>query len=131
MTRQDLNALIDRPTIPHAAAVERRRHRRRSADRLPGTRRGVFPQKVTDTNRIVATVFYKRRFCTRQVLADLFDVSRGTIGNANAEVAPLLEQHGPIIEPAGSKFATATDVLNSFTPAPIPGTPADRTRSRA
>lgn len=123
MTRQDLNALIERLTTPHAAAVERRRHRRRGADRLPRTRRGVFPQKITDTNRILATVLHQRRFCTRQVLADLFNVSRGTIGNANAEVAPLLEQHGPIIEPAGSKFATATESLNSFTPAPIPRTP--------
>jgi len=116
MTRQDLNALIERLTIPQAAAVERRRHRQRGGDRLPGTRRGVFPQRITDTNRILATVLYQRRFCTRQVLADLFNVSRGTISNAIAEVAPLLERHGAIIEPAGRKFATATDILNSVTP---------------
>ncbi|TDC77017.1 transposase family protein [Actinomadura sp. 7K507] len=123
MTRQDLDTLIDRLTIPHAATIERRRHRQRGGDRLPGTRRGVFPQKITDTNRVLATILYQRRFCTRQVLADLFNVSRGTISNAIAEVAPLLEQHGPIIEPAGRKFATATDILNSVTPSTDPQNP--------
>ena len=83
----DLDRLVDRLSIRHAALVERRRHQRRGGARLPGTRGGVFRQKITDAERILATILHLRQVCTMQALADLFDVSRRTIGNALAEVA--------------------------------------------
>lgn len=78
----------------HAAQTERLRHQRRGRDRLLGTRGGVFRQKITQAERILATVLRQRGLCTRDVLAHLFDVSPRTIGNAFTEVVPLLEQHG-------------------------------------
>jgi hypothetical protein len=79
---------------------------RSGGDRIPGTRGGVFRQKITDAERILATVLYQRRLCTRQVLADLFQVSPRTIGNPLTEVVPLLEQDGYTAEPAGMRFST-------------------------
>jgi hypothetical protein len=115
MSRHELQQLIQRLAIPHAAAIERRRYRQRGADRLPGTRGGIFRQKITDTDRIVATILYHRKLCTGQVLADLFHVSRRTIGTVIADITPLLEQHGASIEPAGTRYATAADILASVT----------------
>lgn len=101
MSRHELHQLIQRLAIPHAAAIERRRYRQRGADRLPGTRGGVFRQKITDTDKILATILHHRKLCTGEVLADLFHVSRRTIGTVTADITPLLEQHGPAIKPAG------------------------------
>jgi hypothetical protein len=47
--------------IPHDAAIERRHYRQRGADRLPGTRGGVFRQKINDADRILATILYHRK----------------------------------------------------------------------
>lgn len=107
--------MVTRLTLPHAAAIERRRHRQRGGDRVPGTRAGVFRQKITNAERVLAAVLYQRRLCTRQVLADLFEVSPRTIGNALTEVTPLLEQHGYAAKPATMKFSTAASLLASIT----------------
>jgi hypothetical protein len=96
--------------------VERRRHQRRGGPRLPGTRGGVFRQKITDAERILATILHLRQACTMQALAELFDVSRRTIGNALAEVRPLLETDGFHLPPAPSRLRSATDLLTSITP---------------
>ncbi len=100
MPRQDLRALIGRVTVPYQAAVERRRHHQRGGDRLPGTRGGVFAQKITDADRILATVLDQRRLCGQQTLANLFGVSRGTIRNAIDDVQPLLQADGYTAVPA-------------------------------
>src|SRR6266480_1921537 len=92
MSRADFQAMADRIAVSYAAAVEQRRHRRRGGDRLPGTRGGVFRQKITDADRILATVLSQRRLCNQQTLADLFGTSRGTIRNAIDDVLPLLEE---------------------------------------
>ncbi|XVQ15126.1 ISAzo13 family transposase [Spirillospora sp. CA-255316] len=115
MSRQELHRLTERLALPHAAAVERRRHRQRGGDRTPGTRRGVFKQKLTDPERILATVLYLRALCTREVLADAFSVSRGTISNAIAEVVPLLQDATISIDPADTRFQTAADMIASTT----------------
>jgi hypothetical protein len=51
-----------------------------------------------------------------QALADLFDVSRRTIGNALAEVRPLLEEDGFRLPPAPSRLHSAADLLASIAP---------------
>jgi transposase len=115
MPRPELDAMIERLSIQQAAQVERRRYRRRGAERLPGARGGVFLQKITDPERILATVLYQRRVCTRQALAELFGVSTRTIGTALNEVRPLLEQDGYVPTPAsGPRFATAAALLASL-----------------
>ncbi|WP_328828904.1 ISAzo13 family transposase [Streptomyces sp. NBC_00252] len=115
MSRPDFQALIGRITVPYQAALEQRRHRKRGGDRRPGTRDGVFRQKITDADRILATVLSQRDLCNQQTLADLFGVSRGTIRNAIADVRPLLEQDLYVPIPAERRFATAADVLASVT----------------
>jgi DNA-binding transcriptional regulator YdaS (Cro superfamily) len=116
MSREDFQTLVERITIPYLAAIERRRHQHRGGDRLPGTRGGVFRQKITDADRILATVLAQRQLCDQQVLADLFAVSRGTIRNAIDDVVPLLDQNGYTPNPAAHQFATATEILTFVTP---------------
>jgi DNA-binding transcriptional regulator YdaS (Cro superfamily) len=114
MSRADFQALTDRITVSYAAAVEQRRYRRRGGDRLPGTRGGVFQQKITDADRILATVLSQQRLCNQQTLADLFAVSRGTIRNAIDDVLPLLEQDGYVATPPGRYYRTAAHLLASM-----------------
>jgi DNA-binding transcriptional regulator YdaS (Cro superfamily) len=123
MPRQDLRALIGRVTVPYQAAVERRRHHQRGGDRLPGTRGGVFRQKITDADRILATVLDQRRLCDQQTLADLFGVSRGTIRNAIDDVQPLLQADGYTAVPAPQKYATAATLIASIPNEPELETP--------
>jgi Rhodopirellula transposase DDE domain len=123
MPRPELDAMIERLSDQQAAHVERRRYRRRGAERLPGARGGVFLQKITDPERILATVLYQRKVCTRQALAELFDVSARTIGAALIEVRPLLEQDGYVATPTpGPRFPTAAAVLASLEPTGPPDT---------
>lgn len=123
MTRAELSALVQRLSIPQAARIERLRHQRRGGERLPGTRGGVFRQKITTAERVLAVILYQRGLCTRNVLAQLFHVSPRTIGNAFQEVLPLLEQDGWTPQPGGQRFATATALLESV------ATPEDTTAS--
>jgi DNA-binding transcriptional regulator YdaS (Cro superfamily) len=113
MSREDFQALVDRIAVPYRAAIEGRRHRQRGGQRLPGTRGGVFRQKITDVDRILATVLNQRQLCDQHILADLFGVSRGTVRNAIDDVLPLLEQHGYAPIPSVRRFTTATEVLAS------------------
>jgi DNA-binding transcriptional regulator YdaS (Cro superfamily) len=111
MPRPDFQALIDRITVPYQAALEERRHRQRGGDRRPGARGGLFRQKITDADRILATVLAQRNLCDQQALANLFGVSRGTIRNAIQDVRPLLEQDRHAVTPTQRRFATAADIL--------------------
>src|SRR5262249_55599101 len=110
MTRADFQAMTDRIAVSYAAAIEQRRHRRRGGDRLPGTRGGVFRQKISDADRILATVLSQRRLCNQQTLADLFGTSRGTIRNAVDDVLPLLEDDGYHATPADRYYRTADEL---------------------
>ena len=59
MSRDALDTLLEELIVPYAAAIEQRRHRQRSGNRRPGTRGGVFRQKITDGDRILATILYQ------------------------------------------------------------------------
>jgi transposase len=116
MSRADLIALIERVRHVLEARNERHRHRRRGGERLPGARGGVFTQKITNDERVLATVLYQRKLCTQDTLAELFQVSRRTIGDVVREVGPILTQGGHIPREATTRFATAKAVLDSLTP---------------
>lgn len=116
MTRTDFQALLAQIAVAYAAAVEERRHLRRGGDRLPGTRGGVFRQKITDADRILAAVLSQRRLCNQETLAGLFGVRRGTIRNAIDDVLPLLHEHGFTVPRAGHRYTTAADLLASSAP---------------
>jgi transposase len=112
MSRPELQQLTQRLALGQAAQTERRRHQRRGRPRLPGTRGGVFRQKITDAERVLAAVLAQRGACTRRVLAELLDVSPRTIGNALLDVRPLLEQDGHVLAPAERRFSTAAALLD-------------------
>lgn len=118
MTRQALHALLEDLIVPYAAAIEERRHRQRGGDRRLGTRAGVFRQKITDSDRILATLLYRRRVCGLDTLAELFDVCRSTLWNAINDVLPILDDRRVTITPAEHRHATAIDLLTSLEPPP-------------
>lgn len=114
MPRTDLTALTERIVPILAARNERHRHRRRGGERLPGARGGIFTQKITDAERVLATVLYQRGLGTQDILAELFAVSRRTIGDVVREVGPLLARDGYAAAPAATRFATAAALLDSL-----------------
>ena len=91
------------------ARNERHRHRRRGGERLPGARGGVFTQKITNDERVLATVLYQRKLCTQDTLAELFEVSRRTIGDVVREVGPILTQDGLHPDPRRSPVRHRAD----------------------
>ena len=113
MSRQDLAELIQRLSLRQAAEAERRKHQRRGGDRLPGTRGGIFTEKITDAERVLAVILGLRKVCNWEVIAELFQVSRRTIGNATAWVRPLLEEDGYTITRSTARYPTATALLNA------------------
>jgi transposase len=116
MPRAELAALTERVGHIQDARNERHRHRRRGGERLPGARGGVFRQKITNTERVLATVLYQRKLCSQDTLADLFHVSRRTIGDVVREVGPILAQDGYTPNPAAHRFATAAALLDTVAP---------------
>ena len=125
LSRAELAAMTKRVRHVQDARNERHRHRRRGGERLPGARGGVFTQKITDDERVLATVLYQRKLCTQDVLAELFEVSRRTIGDVVREVGPILAQYGFTPTPAGTRFAGAANLLDS-----IPASTDTATRPR-
>jgi Rhodopirellula transposase DDE domain len=116
ISRQELHQLTQRLRPRQAAHAERRTHQRRGGPRQPGTRGGVFPQKISNSERVLLTVLHLRRLCTLDVLADaLGDVSRSAIGNAVRDTRPILEQDGRIPPPAPIRYRTATELLTAAT----------------
>jgi transposase len=112
MSRADLDALTCRLAPRQVAQVERASYQRRGADRQPGSRGGVFPQKLGDRERVVVAILYLRKLCTLDVLADaLGDVSRSSIGNVVREIRPLLAEGGFLPPPATTRYRTAPDLL--------------------
>jgi hypothetical protein len=113
MDRTEPADLIDQLSLRQAALIERRRHQQRGGPRRPGTRGGVFRQKITDAERLLAAVLYERKLGTRQVLADAFGVSLGTLNNALADAQPVLREAGIALPPAPTRFITGAGLLAS------------------
>lgn len=114
MDRTELASLIDQLSLQQAALIERRHHQHRGGPRQPGTRGGVFRQKITDAERLLAAVLYERKLGTRQVLADTFGVSLGTLNNALKDAQPVLREAGITLPPAPTRFATGAELLASI-----------------
>jgi transposase len=114
LSRAELAAMTERVKHVQDARNERHRHRRRGGERLPGARGGVFQQKITNDERVLATVLYQRKLCTQDTLAELFEVSRRTIGDVVHELGPILTQDGFTPTPAAARFATAAEILTAL-----------------
>jgi Rhodopirellula transposase DDE domain len=125
MSRDQLRELTQQLAPRQAAQTERLTHQRRGGSRQPGTRRGVFPQKISNEERVLLTVLHQRKLRTLEVLADaLGDVTRGAIGNVVRETRPLLKHHGHLPTPTASRYRTAAELLTAISPSQ-PNTPTN------
>ncbi len=117
MRRDELRELTERLAPRQAAQTERLTHQRRGGLRHPGTRSGVFPQEISNAERVLLTILHLRGLCTLDVLAAaLGDVSRSAIGGLIREARPLLEQHDRTSTPATTRYRTAADLLAAGRP---------------
>lgn len=118
MNRAELHALTERLAPRQAAQAERLAHQRRGGPRRPGARGGVFPQKISNSERVLLTLLHLRKQCTLDALAEaLGDVSRSAIGMVVRETRPLLEQDGRLPPPAAVRYRTAAELLAPASPA--------------
>jgi hypothetical protein len=116
MSRDELHTVTARLAPRQAAHAERLTHQRRGGPRHPGARGGVFPQKISNSERVLLTVLHLRKLCTLDVLADaLGDVSRSAIGGVVRETRPLLEHDGCLPRPASVRYRTAAELLAAAT----------------
>jgi transposase len=112
LTQRELHDLTSRLAARQAAQAERLTYQRRGGPRQPGTRGGVFHQKISNSERILLALLYQRRLCTLDVLADaLGDVSRSAVGNVIRETLPLLQHEDRLPRPAPTRCRTAADLL--------------------
>lgn len=118
LTRHELHSLTQRLAARQAAQAERLGHQRRGGPRQPGARGGIFPQKISNRERVLLTVLYLRGLCTLDVLADALGVSRSAIGNVVRETRPLLQQDGHIPIQATTHYRTAAELLSAAPPSP-------------
>jgi hypothetical protein len=121
LSRDELHALTERLAVRQAAQADRLNHQRRGGPRQPGTRFGVrfgvFPQKISNSERVLLTVLYQTNLCTLDVLTDaLGDVCRSGIGNVIRETRPLLQQEGHTTIPTSTRYRTAADLLAAAPP---------------
>jgi transposase len=117
LSPSELHALTEQLAVRQAAQTDRLNHQRRGGPRQPGTRFGVFPQKISNSERVLLTVLYQRNLCTLDVLAEaLGDVCRSAIGNVIRETRPLLQQEGHTPVPTSTRYRTAADLLAAALP---------------
>lgn len=74
---------------------------------------GHLHREITDAERVLAVILGLRKVCSWDVIAELFQVSRRTIGNATAWMRPLLEEDGCTITRSTGRYPTATALLNT------------------
>ena len=112
LTQHELNDLTSRLAARQSAQTERRTYQRRGGPRQPGTRGGVFHQKISNSEGVLLTLLYQSRLCTLDVLADaLTDVSRSAVGNVIRQTLPLLQHENCLPQPAPTRYRTAAELL--------------------
>jgi hypothetical protein len=110
MSRQHLDDLTAELAGPQQAQREQARHQRRGTKRRRAA--GAGPRtKLTNADRILATVLYMRKLCTQAVLGELFAVDRSRVTEAIRETRPLLQEHGHVITPATARFPAPADLI--------------------
>ncbi|WP_406224211.1 ISAzo13 family transposase [Streptomyces canus] len=109
MTTAQLDGLISALIPALAQQREQIRHERRGGARR--RRRGAGAKdKLSDADRILATVLCLRKIGTHDLLARLFGVTGSTLTRAVQEARPLLAKHDHAIHPSTARFRTPTDV---------------------
>jgi hypothetical protein len=112
LTQRELHDLTSRLAARQSAQAERLTYQRRGGPRQPGTRGGIFHQKISNSEGVLLALLYHRRLCTLDVLADaLSDVSRSAVGNVIRQTLPLLQHEDRLPQPAPTRYRTAADLL--------------------
>ena len=112
ISRDELHRLVERIAPRQAAQAERIAHQRRGGPRQAGARGGVFPQKISNSERVLLTLLYLRKQASLDALAEaLGDVSRSLVGAVVRETRPLLEQDGHLPPLAAVRYRTAVELL--------------------
>jgi hypothetical protein len=109
MSRRRLDDLIAELAGPQETQREQARRRRRGTQRRRAAGAGPRP-RLTDADRVLATVLYLRKLCTQAVLAELFAIDRSRITEAVQETRPLIEEHGHVIAPSTARFPAPADL---------------------
>jgi hypothetical protein len=109
MTASQLDSLISTATPALARQREQLRHQRRGGERRRAPGAGA-KAKLSDPERVLATVLHLRKIGTQELIGKLFAVDRSTITNSVAEVRTLLEQHGHTIPASTARFRNPADV---------------------
>lgn len=109
MTASQLDGLISTMTPALARQREQLRHQRRGGERRRAPGAGA-KAKLSDPERVLATVLHLRKIGTQELIGKLFAVDRSTITNSVAAVRPLLEQHGHTVPASTARFRTPSDV---------------------
>jgi hypothetical protein len=109
MSIQEMDTVLNDLIPALAEQREQLRHERRGGERRR-TRGGGAKDKLSDADRILATVLYLRKIGTHNLLAQLFGVAGSTLTRAIQEVRPLLAKSGHTIPPSTARFRTPTDV---------------------
>ena len=86
MSRRHLDDLIAELAGPQEAQHEQARHQPRGTEHRRAAGAGPHP-KLTNADRILATVLYLRKLCTQTVLGELFAVDRSRVTEAIRESA--------------------------------------------
>jgi hypothetical protein len=101
----DWNQMISALAVPCQAQRDAELYLRRGG---PPSRKpaGGHPPALTLAEQTLITVLRQRFRTPQRVLAELFGAGTGTIAKAERQVRPLLDQHGPQIEPATTPIKT-------------------------
>ncbi len=114
MTEQALDALVDQLSQRLDELREHGRSQQRGSNRIRARGAGA-KDKLTTTDRVLATVLYLRKPGTRDLIAQLFGVNGSTITRAVQQVQPLLAEYGQTIPSSTARFRTPADVTAFIT----------------
>ncbi|MCZ4611539.1 ISAzo13 family transposase [Streptomyces sp. Lzd4kr] len=109
MPEPALDELVDQLAPRLDELREHGRLQQRGGERVRARGAGA-KDKLTTSDRVLATVLYLRKLGTRDLLAQLFGVNASTLTRAVHQVQPLLAEHGYTIPPSTARFRTPADV---------------------
>jgi len=125
MTRDDLDALAAALELPSAAAREQRLHLARGKRRARNS--GPKAGKLTLTAGIAAVIARQRHGMPCSLIGTLLGAEESTISLATRRIAPLLDQHGITITPAGTRISTLSKLREHAAGITLPGPPQPHT----
>ena len=125
MTRDDLDALAAALELPSAAAREQRLHLARGKRRARNS--GPKAGKLTLTAGIAAVIARQRHGMPCRLIGTLLGAEESTISLATRRIAPLLDQHGITITPAGTRISTLSKLREHAAGITLPGPPQPHT----